>query len=85
MFLFVSLVICARLKYICNYRASQETDEIRTDSLPAGRFQMFSVGRTNGEAAPATHSEEREALRVWVLNKYVYIEKVMLQEEKIPR
>ena len=30
---------------------SQKTDEIRTESLLAERFQKFSEGRTSGEAA----------------------------------
>ena len=39
----------------------QKTDEIRTESLLAERFQKFSEGRTSGEAALTAHNEERKA------------------------
>jgi hypothetical protein len=47
----------------------QETDEIRTENLFAGRFHSFPEGRTSGEAALSAHNEEREAFRAWVLNR----------------
>ncbi|MCI6794720.1 MAG: hypothetical protein MR581_01835, partial [Lachnospiraceae bacterium] len=40
----------------------QKTDEIRTESLLAERFQKFSEGRTSGEAALTARNEERKAL-----------------------
>ena len=45
-----------------------ENDEIRMESLLAGRFQKFSNGRTSGETALPAHNEECEAFRVWALN-----------------
>jgi hypothetical protein len=42
-----------------------QNDEIRTESLLAGRFHHFAKGRTSGEAALPAHNEEREAFRVW--------------------
>ena len=46
-------------------------DAIRAESLPAGRFQKFSEGRTSGEAALTAHSEERKAVRVRGANRYL--------------
>ena len=46
---------------IMYYSAPQKIDEIRTESLLAGRFQKFSEGRTSGEAALTAHNEERKA------------------------
>jgi hypothetical protein len=51
--------------FLLLYSTPQKTDEIRTESLLAVRFQKFSVGRTSGEAALSAHNEEREAFRVW--------------------
>ena len=58
-------------------------DEIRAESLPAGRFQKFSEGRTSGEAALAAHNAERKVFRARALNRYKKTRKQKLPEKEI--